>query len=230
MAVKDRCLPAIEWRISDHAVAYSDAVSWMEQRITDIRVGSAPETIWLLEHPPLYTAGTSADPSELLDCNRFPVFKTGRGGRYTYHGPGQRVAYAMLDLKNRGGDVRQYVYDLEQWLIETLSEFSINGDRREDRVGIWVRQGAPPNPVCREDKIAAIGVRVRKWVAYHGVSLNVEPDLDHFDGIVPCGIKDHGITSLWDLGVTATMPEVDCALKVSFEKVFDRETTNTVAI
>ena len=230
MAVKDRYLPPIEWRISDHAVAYSDAVSWMEQRITDIRVGSAPETIWLLEHPPLYTAGTSADPSELLDCNRFPVFKTGRGGRYTYHGPGQRVAYAMLDLKNRGGDVRQYVYDLEQWLIETLSEFSINGDRREDRVGIWVRQGAPPNPVCREDKIAAIGVRVRKWVAYHGVSLNVEPDLDHFDGIVPCGIKEHGITSLWNLGITAPMPEVDCALKVNFEKVFGRETTNTVAI
>ena len=230
MAASDRYLPPVEWRISDNAVAYTDAVSWMERRITDIRIGSAPETIWLLEHPPLYTAGTSADPSELLDCNRFPVFQTGRGGRYTYHGPGQRVAYAMLDLKNRGSDVRQYVYDLEQWLIETLSEFSINGDRREDRIGIWVRQGAPSNPVCREDKIAAIGVRVRKWVAYHGVSLNVEPDLSHFNGIVPCGIKDHGITSLWNLGVTATMPEVDCALKVSFEKVFGRETTNTVAI
>ena len=144
----------------------------------------------------------------------------------TYHGPGQRVAYAMLDLKNRGSDVRQYVYDLEQWLIETLSEFSINGDRREDRIGIWVKQGAPSNPLCREDKIAAIGVRVRKWMAYHGVSLNVEPDLSHFNGIVPCGIKDHGVTSLVNLGITTTLKEVAASMRGTFEYVFGRETVN----
>jgi len=192
---------------------------------SEIHAGNAPETVWLLEHPPLYTAGTSADPTELLDNNRFPVYSTGRGGRYTYHGPGQRVAYAMLDLKHRGGDVRRYVRDLEQWIIDTLAQFAIIGERREGRVGIWVTRGAPANPLHREDKIAAIGVRVRHWIAYHGISLNVEPDLEHFGGIVPCGIDEHGVTSLWDLGQTASMPEVDLALRHCFETVFGRETT-----
>lgn len=217
-------LPPVEWRISDASVPYPDAVAFMERRIAAIRDGTAPETVWLLEHPPLYTAGTSADPDELLTPERFPVFKTGRGGRYTYHGPGQRVAYAMLDLKLRGGDVRRYVQDLEQWIIETLGQFAVIGERRADRIGIWVGRGAPANPAYREDKIAAIGVRVRKWVAYHGVSLNVEPDLSHFEGIVPCGIAEHGVTSLWDLGLTPTLPEVDVALRQSFEAVFERRT------
>jgi lipoyl(octanoyl) transferase len=218
----------IEWRISDSLVPYPQAVAFMEQRVADIRSGNAPETVWLLEHPALYSAGTSADPSELVDPDRFPVFETGRGGRYTYHGPGQRVAYVMLDLKARGNDVRRYVADLEQWVIETLAGFAVIGERREDRIGIWVARGAPANPAHREDKIAAIGVRVRKWVTYHGISLNVEPDLSHFDGIVPCGIAEHGVTSLWDLGLTPTLPEVDMALKSSFERVFERQTGATV--
>lgn len=215
-------LPPVEWRISDGAVRYPDAVAFMEARVQAIRDGAAPETVWLLEHPPLYTAGTSADPAELVDPDRFEVFATGRGGRYTYHGPGQRVAYVMLDLKRRGGDVRRYVRDLEQWVIETLARFNVIGERRDGRVGIWVGRGAPANPARREDKIAAIGVRVRRWVSYHGVSVNVEPDLGHFDGIVPCGIAEHGVTSLWDLGLTPSMPDVDTALKASFEAVFER--------
>ena len=218
----------IEWRISDSLVPYPDAVAFMEQRVADIRAGHAPETVWLLEHPALYSAGTSADPAELVDPDRFPVFETGRGGRYTYHGPGQRVAYVMLDLKARGNDVRRYVADLEQWVIETLARFAVIGERREDRIGIWVTRGAPANPTYREDKIAAIGVRVRKWVTYHGISLNVEPDLSHFDGIVPCGISDFGVTSLWNLGLTPTLPEVDMALKSSFERVFERQIGATV--
>ena len=223
-------LDPVEWRISDAPIEYPVAVDAMEHRIAEIHAGNAPETVWLLEHPPLYTAGTSADPTELLDNNRFPVYSTGRGGRYTYHGPGQRVAYAMLDLKHRGGDVRRYVRDLEQWIIDTLAQFAIIGERREGRVGIWVTRGAPANPLHREDKIAAIGVRVRHWIAYHGISLNVEPDLEHFGGIVPCGIEEHGVTSLWDLGQTATMPEVDMALRTSFESVFRRETVPTDGI
>lgn len=211
----------VEWRISDDPVPYEDAVAQMEQRAADIRAGVAPEMVWLLEHPALYTAGTSADPSELVAPDRFPVHKTGRGGRYTYHGPGQRVAYVMLDLKKRGPDVRKYVTDLEDWVIRTLAEFSVIGERREGRVGIWVQQGARHNPKSREDKIAAIGVRIRKWVTFHGVSINVEPDLGHFDGIVPCGITEHGVTSLWDLGLTPTMPEVDNALRACFYEVFD---------
>ena len=166
----------IEWRISKQYCPYLDAVSWMEQRVADIYSGKELETVWLLEHPPLYTAGTSADPNELLNENKFPVYKRGRGGRYTYHGPGQRVAYIMLDLKKRGNDLRQYVYDLETWLIQTLAQFSILGERREGRIGIWVGRGAKSNPNSyREYKIAAIGVRVKKWIAYHGISLNIEP-------------------------------------------------------
>ena len=212
----------IEWRISDSLVDYPEALAFMEQRVADIRAGSAPECVWLLEHPPLYTAGTSAADDELLDGNRFPVYQTGRGGRYTYHGPGQRIAYVMLDLKRRGSDVRRYVHDLEEWVIQSLQGFNVIGERREGRVGIWVRNGAPSNPATQENKIAAIGVRIRRWVSYHGIAINVEPDLEHFSGIVPCGIEEHGVTSLWDQGVTATMNDVDLQLRQSFEAVFGR--------
>jgi lipoyl(octanoyl) transferase len=209
--------PAIEWRISDTPVGYPEAVADMEARVAAIRAGEKPETVWLLEHPPLYTAGTSADDSDLLDPERFPVHRTGRGGQFTYHGPGQRVAYVMLDLKRRGGDIRAFVRDLEQWVIETLASFNVTGERREGRVGIWVDRGRG-----REDKIAAIGVRVRRWVSYHGVAINLEPDLRHFDGIVPCGIsgQDYGVTSLVDLGIPATMAELDGALRAGFRTVF----------
>jgi len=209
-------LSTLDWTISDRAVAYDEAVAFMERRVEEIRAGTADETVWLLEHPPLYTAGTSAVDEDLLDP-RFPVFRTGRGGQFTYHGPGQRVGYVMLDLKRRGPDVRRYVHDLEEWLIATLARFNVRGERRAGRVGIWVsREGG------REDKIAAIGVRVRRWVTFHGVALNVEPDLSHFKGIVPCGIADPklGVTSLVDLGIPATMAEVDAALKGAFEEVF----------
>lgn len=211
---------AVEWRISRNLVGYKNAVSIMEARVAAIRINAAAEMVWLLEHPPLYTAGTSAEPAELLDAERFPVHRTGRGGRYTYHGPGQRVAYVMLDLKRRGGDIRRFVYELEDWVITALFQFGIVGERRDDRIGIWVRRGAPDNPASREDKIAAIGVRVRRGVSYHGIAINVEPDLEHFSGIVPCGISSHGVTSLWDLGITATMPEVDSALSITFQDVF----------
>ena len=210
----------VEWRISDTAVPYPDALAFMEKRVDEIHRAQAPETVWLLEHPSLYTAGTSADPSELLDENRFPVYRTGRGGRYTYHGPGQRVAYVMLDLKKRNNDVRAFVRGLEEWVIRTLFSFNVIGRRRTDRVGIWVRRGAADNPASREDKIAAIGVRVRHWITYHGIAINLEPDLEHFSGIVPCGISELGVTSLWDLGFTASMPELDTALMASFEDVF----------
>jgi lipoyl(octanoyl) transferase len=206
----------VAWAASDRPVAYAPAVRFMEARAAAIRAGTAPETVWLLEHPPLYTAGTSARPEGLLS-RRFPVHRTGRGGRFTYHGPGQRVAYAMLDLRRRGQDVRAYVRGLEEWLIATLDQFGVRGERREGRVGIWVRRGGGSN---REDKIAAIGVRVRHWVAFHGVALNVEPDLSHFDGIVPCGVREHGVTSLVDLGIPATMAEADSALRAGFETVF----------
>ncbi len=211
---------AVEWRISDAPVAYPDALSFMEERVDAIHKSAAPETVWLLEHPPLYTAGTSAEEAELLDPDRFPVYQTGRGGRYTYHGPGQRVAYVMVDLTKRGNDVRAFVDNLEQWVIRTLARFNVTAGSRGDRVGIWVRRGAPGNPLSREDKIAAIGVRVRHWVTYHGIAINLEPDLEHFSGIVPCGIAEHGVTSLWDLGVTATMPELDTALMETFGEVF----------
>jgi len=189
-------------------------VAEMEARADAIARGDANERVWLVEHPPIYTAGTSAKAEDLLEA-RFPVFKTGRGGQYTYHGPGQRVGYVMLNLKARGPDVRAFVHDLEEWLIRTLAEFNVHGERREGRVGIWVARGGG-----KEDKIAAIGVRVRRWVTFHGVSLNVEPDLSHFTGIVPCGISEHGVTSLVDLGIPVSMADVDVAMKRAFESVF----------
>ncbi|MDA8230707.1 MAG: lipoyl(octanoyl) transferase LipB [Magnetospirillum sp.] len=209
---------AIEWLISDQSVEYPQALSAMEERVAAIRAGRAAECVWLLEHPPLYTAGTSADPADLLDGGRFPVYRAGRGGQFTYHGPGQRVAYVMLDLKRRGADIRAYVHDLEEWLIRALARFGVTAERRDGRVGLWVAgRGGMPG---REDKIAAIGVRVRQWVTFHGIALNVDPDLDHFRGIVPCGIRDHGVTSLWQLGLTPTMAEVDCALMAAWPEVF----------
>ncbi|MCG8507388.1 MAG: lipoyl(octanoyl) transferase LipB [Sphingomonadales bacterium] len=205
----------LEWRISGAPVGYPEAVAEMEARVATIRAGAAPELVWLLEHPPLYTAGTGADSGDLLDAAGLPVFKTGRGGQYTYHGPGQRIAYVMLDLKRRGPDIRRFVCNLEQWVIDTLAEFNVRGERRAGRVGVWVARGGG-----REDKVAAIGVRVRKWVTFHGISINVEPDLSHYAGIVPCGIAEHGITSLADLGHTATLNDVDLVLRQKFEEVF----------
>jgi len=202
-----------EWKISDAPVAYPEALALMEARAAAIAEGSASEMVWLLEHPPIYTAGTSANDADLIDA-RFPVYHTGRGGQFTYHGPGQRVGYAMLDLKQRNPDVRAYVQDLEQWLIEALALFNVKGERREGRVGIWVQRG------MKEDKIAALGVRIKRWVTFHGVALNVDPDLSHFAGIVPCGVKAHGVTSLADLGIMVTMADVDVALKQSFKKIF----------
>ncbi len=210
---------AVDWRHSDAQVDYEAAVAEMERLAAAIHGGEAPETVWLLEHPPLYTAGTSAEASDLLQPDRFPVYPTGRGGEFTYHGPGQRVAYIMLDLKRRRQDVRAYVHALEEWLIRALGRLGVEGERRDGRVGIWVRRTDRNEPL-REDKIAAIGVRVRRWVTFHGIALNVEPDLSHFDGIVPCGIAGHGVTSLVDLGVLVGMPEVDAALKGAFEEVF----------
>lgn len=215
--------PPVEWRVSDTPEAYPEAVRFMETRAAQIREGTAPECVWLVEHPPLYTAGTSAQAKDLL-TPQFPVFETGRGGEYTYHGPGQRIGYVMLDLKKRGNDVRCFVHDLEQWVIEALASFNIKGERREGRVGIWVTRGQNKGQ-NREDKIAAIGVRVRRWVTYHGVSINLEPDLSHFNGIVPCGINNpnFGVTSLVDLGVLVTMEELDSALEAAFTKVFGRK-------
>ena len=210
----------LEWRIDDRPVAYPEALARMEARVAEIRAGTAPEMVWLLEHPPLYTAGTSARAQDLLDPGRLPVYRTGRGGQYTYHGPGQRVAYVMLDLKRRGCDVRGFVRDLEDWLIATLARFNVTGERRAGRVGIWVDRGGPNDMDRREDKIAAIGVRIRRWVSYHGVALNVEPELSHFDGIVPCGIREAGVTSLVDLGLPVAMEDVDMALQAAFEEVF----------
>jgi lipoyl(octanoyl) transferase len=210
---------SVEWRISDDPVPYPEALAFMDARVAAIREGRAPECVWLLEHPPLYTAGTSAKAEDLLEPDRFPVYETGRGGQFTYHGPGQRVAYVMLDLKKRGGDVRAYVRDLEEWIIRTVARFCVKGERRDGRVGIWVER-----PGGREDKVAAIGVRVRHWVTFHGIALNVDPDLSHFGGIVPCGIAAHGVTSLWDLGHTPTMEEVDGALIASFAEIFERNT------
>ena len=214
----------ILWQIEDGPVAYPEAERFMEQRVAAIRAGTAPEMVWLLEHPPLYTAGTSARPEDLLAPDRFPVFRTGRGGQYTYHGPGQRVAYVMLDLKARGADIRAYVHDLESWLIATLSRFNVAGERRDGRVGIWIDRHNAGGPAGREDKIAAIGVRIRRWVTFHGIALNVEPALEHFSGIVPCGIAGHGVTSLVDLGLPVTLADVDVALRECFEEIFGVET------
>lgn len=208
----------VEWRISPDQVPYPVALAEMEARAAAIAAGEAPELVWLLEHPPLYTAGTSTNPKDLLTPDRFPVYETGRGGQYTYHGPGQRVGYAMLNLKTRGQDVRAFVAGLEDWIIGALAHFHINGEVRTDRVGVWVKR--PDRGLETEDKIAAIGVRVRRWVTFHGISINVDPDLEHFSGIVPCGIQQHGVTSFEDLGLTASMPDLDMALRTEFERVF----------
>ena len=208
-----------EWRVSDALVPYDRALTAMDARAAAIAEGVAPELAWLLEHPPLYTAGTSAKPEELIEA-RFPVHQVGRGGQFTYHGPGQRVGYVMLDLNRRRPDVRAYVATLEEWIIRTLAAFNVRGERRDDRIGVWVRR--PEKGDGHEDKIAAIGIRVRKWVTLHGVALNVEPDLTHFSGIVPCGVSDrrYGVTSLTDLGHTASMAEVDMAMRKEFELLF----------
>lgn len=210
----------VEWRIASAPVQYQAAVAEMEARAAAIADGSATELIWLLEHPPLYTAGTSAKTADLLTPDRFPVYEVGRGGQYTYHGPGQRVVYVMLDVKRRsGGDVRRFVTILERWVITTLAEFNVRGETRPDRVGVWVRR--PAKGAGREDKIAAIGIRLKRWVSFHGISINVEPDLEHFAGIVPCGIREHGVTSLVDLGLPVTMDDLDVALKRAFSATFD---------
>ncbi len=218
----------VRWRVSDDLVPYEEAVATMEAEVEKISAGQADELVWLLEHPPLYTAGTSADASDLIDPDRFPVFKTGRGGEYTYHGPGQRVAYVMLDLKRRRQDVRAFVAALEEVIIRTLASMNVKGERREDRVGVWVQRPERPrlpDGSPAEDKIAALGIRLRKWVTFHGLSINVNPDLGHFGGIVPCGISAYGVTSLTDLGLLLMMPEVDIRLRQAFEEVFG-ETRN----
>ncbi|MGY2049221.1 lipoyl(octanoyl) transferase LipB [Methylobacterium sp. JK268] len=210
--------PPVEWVVSDGYTPYRAAEAAMEAHVAAIARGEARERVWLVEHSPLYTAGTSARDEDLVAPERFPVHRTGRGGQFTYHGPGQRVAYVMLDLNRRRPDLRLYVAALEAWLIASLDAFTVRGERREDRVGVWVRR--PEKGEGVEDKIAAIGIRVRRWVTFHGISLNVEPDLTHFDGIVPCGVRGHGVTSLVDLGRPVTMPEVDAVLRARFEEVF----------
>lgn len=216
----------IEWAVSDDLVAYPEAMRVMDQRARMIRAGHASELVWLLEHPPLYSAGTSAKPEDLIDPHRFAVFETGRGGQYTYHGPGQRIAYVMLDLKARGGDVRALIENLERWITATLATFNVKGQSRPGRIGIWVAR--PTLGEYREDKIAAIGLRVTQGVTTHGISLNVEPDLDHYSSIVPCGIRDHGVTSLADLGLLVTMADADVALRSSFELIFGPVRVGTV--
>ncbi|MFN4090234.1 MAG: lipoyl(octanoyl) transferase LipB [Alphaproteobacteria bacterium] len=206
---------AVEWDVVDGLVDYGDALARMEARVAAIRAGEAGELVWLVEHPPLYTAGTSARDEDLLMPGRFPVHRAGRGGRHTYHGPGQRVGYVMLDLRRRGADVRGYVHDLEEWMIRTLDRFNVRGQRRQGRIGIWVDRGGG-----REEKIGAIGVRIRHWVSFHGIALNVDPDLSHFAGIVPCGIAEHGVTSLTALGIAVSMAEVDTALTATFADIF----------
>ena len=225
-----------EWRCTEAAVAYPDALAVMDARVAEIHAGTAPELVWLLEHPPLYTAGTSANDADLVAPARFPVFQTGRGGQYTYHGPGQRVAYVMLDVKRHAGrvtpdgavtgDVRKFVTLLEHWLIDTLAEFGVRGETRPDRVGVWVQRPAKRDGA--EDKIAAIGIRLSRWVSLHGVSLNVEPDLAHFDGIVPCGITQFGVTSLVDLGLPVSMTDADVALRRAFERRFGVVTVDAI--
>ena len=211
--------PAVEWRVAEQPVAYETALAVMDDRVAAIAAGRAPELVWLVEHPPLYTAGTSAQRADIVDA-RFPVYEAGRGGQMTYHGPGQRVAYVMIDLKRRGPDVRRFVATLEEWIIRALAHFNVRGERREDRIGVWVRR--PEKAEGAEDKIAAIGIRVKQWVTLHGISLNVEPDLSHFSDIVPCGVKEqrYGVTSLVDLGLPVTMADVDVALRGEFEDLF----------
>ena len=219
---------AVEWRVGDELVPYETALAVMEERVAAIAAGTAPELVWLIEHPPLYTAGTSARSEDLIEA-RFPVYDTGRGGQFTYHGPGQRVAYVMLDLKRRAPDVRRFVATLEEWLIRTLGAFNVRGERREDRIGVWVAR--PERGVGREDKIAAIGIRLKRWVSLHGIALNVDPDLSHFGGIVPCGVADdqYGVTSLVDLGHIVSLAEVDIALRREFEDLFGATTTEALA-
>jgi lipoyl(octanoyl) transferase len=207
-----------EWRVSDGLISYMEAVAFMEQRVNAIAGGTANELVWLVEHPPLYTAGTGAKEQDLIDAQGLPVFRTGRGGQYTYHGPGQRVIYVMLDLKRRKQDIRAFVNALEEWLIDALQAFNITGERRDGRIGVWVRR--PDKAQGTEDKIAAIGVRLRRWVSFHGISFNVEPNLAHYKGIIPCGIKNYGVTSLMDLGRPVTMNDADTALKAAFGKIF----------
>jgi len=214
----------MDWTVSQTPVPYPDALQHMQTHVADMIAGTASEQIWLLEHPALYTAGTSAKIADLVDPDRFPVYTSQRGGQYTYHGPGQRIAYTMLDLNKRGKDVRKFVQNLEDWVILTLAEFGVQGERRKGRVGVWVvRKDKPRNAlgVHPEDKIAAIGVRLRKWTSFHGISINVEPDLEHYSGIVPCGIQEHGVTSLVDLGLPVSMTDLDMALKHCFERVFE---------
>ncbi len=213
----------VEWKITEGLTDYDEAVAFMEARAAAIAAGEAGELIWLVEHPPLYTAGTSSKPADLVDADRFPVYETKRGGQYTYHGPGQRVVYVMLDVGARGRDVRAFVKQMENWVIATLDQFNVTGEIRDGRVGVWVVRDDKPLTVTgqkAEDKIAAIGVRLRKWVSFHGISINVDPDLDHFTGIVPCGITEHGVTSLVDLGLPVTMEDLDVALKATFDTVF----------
>ena len=215
----------VEWIITGGQTPYSEAVTFMEARADAIAAGTAPEAIWLLEHPALYTAGTSAKPGDLTDPDRFPVHVSKRGGQYTYHGPGQRVIYVMLDVGTRGRDVHCFVRDLERWVIAALAEFGVTGLIRPGRVGVWVtRPDKPPLPdgTLREDKIAALGIRLRKWVSFHGISINLDPDLDHFSGIIPCGIRDHGVTSLVDLGLPVSMHDLDIALRRTFDVVMQR--------
>ncbi|MGR3623266.1 lipoyl(octanoyl) transferase LipB [Pseudophaeobacter sp.] len=214
----------VEWITSDGLIDYDEAISFMETRAAAIAAGEAEECIWLLEHPPLYTAGTSAKIEDLTDPDRFPVYPSKRGGQYTYHGPGQRVVYVMLDVGKRGHDVRRFVQQLETWVIKALAEFNLTGHIREGRVGVWIERPDKARRAdggLREDKVAAIGIRLRKWVSFHGISINVEPDLEHFGGIVPCGIQEHGVTSLVDLGLPVTLTDVDVALQRSFLTVFD---------
>jgi len=216
----------VEWIISDGLTDYRTAEAWMESRASEIAAGTANECIWLVEHPPLYTAGTSAKLADLTDPDRFPVYETKRGGQYTYHGPGQRVAYVMLNVAARGRDVRCFVRQLEDWVIATLDQFNLRGEIRPGRVGVWVQRPEKPrqpNGQPAEDKIAAIGIRLRKWISFHGISINVEPDLEHFSGIVPCGIAEHGVTSLVDLGLPVTLADVDLALRRSFDAVFSEQ-------
>lgn len=208
-----------DWHIADRPVAYDRALAFMEAKVGMIRDKGDNDYVWLLEHPPVYTSGTSADPKDLLQA-RFPVYPAGRGGQYTYHGPGQRVAYVMIDLQKREPDLKAYIHQLEEWVIETLKVFDVKGERREGRIGIWIDMHKYGKPKGAESKIVAIGVRVKKWVAFHGIALNVNPDLSHYNGIVPCGLANYGVTSLAELGIKVPMAEIDKALKASWEKVF----------
>ncbi|WP_455482477.1 lipoyl(octanoyl) transferase LipB [Bartonella sp. B35(2025)] len=215
--------PPVEWKISNHLVEYPDALHYMQERVENISAKIAHEQVWLLEHPSLYTAGTSANKKDLLTPNLFPVYEAGRGGEFTYHGPGQRIAYVMLDLKRRKQDIRAFISALEEWIIQMLMKFNIKGERREDRVGVWIKRphySSTQNDFFFEDKIAAIGIRVRRWVSFHGVSINIDPNLAHYSGIVPCGITKHGVTSFFDLGFSVTMHDVDTALRQAFEQIF----------